>query len=127
MELARFYTSGGDFSRAVKHYEIVVENLADSPEAHHNLGDLYLRLGQSGRARAAYEQALVLAPNLGPTHAALGKLYLQQGDERQALAAFERARAAGARVDPATLRRLRARHPTGSSLDSPPPGSGGGV
>jgi Flp pilus assembly protein TadD len=127
MELSRFYASDGDFARAVKHYEIVVETLPDSPEVRHNLGDLYLRLGQSGRARAAYEQALVLAPNLGPTHAALGRLHLQQGDERRALAAFERARAAGARVDAAELRRLRARHPTPSSPDSAAPAADGGV
>ena len=52
------------------------------------IGSIYLEMGQSGRARAAFRKACELKPDAGQYHLGLGQSFLQQGQYREALVAI---------------------------------------
>jgi Flp pilus assembly protein TadD len=62
----------------------------------YRLGTLLARSGETAKARAAFEQALVLKPDLAEAHNDLGALLAQSGDVDAAIGRFRAALAANA-------------------------------
>ena len=52
----------GDFSKAIQHYEAILESGKYSSDLHYNLGNAYYQNGQLPQAILAYERALQLEP-----------------------------------------------------------------
>ena len=57
---------------------------SDRPEAHHNLGILFMELGRAGEAEAEFKAALALDPNFTPAAVTLADLYRSQKREAEA-------------------------------------------
>ena len=62
--LANAYARVSRFEDALKALELALKLDPESPTTHLNLGVCYQALGQSSRARAAYQEALRLQPDL---------------------------------------------------------------
>ena len=58
---------------------------ADQPQAHINLGNLYLRMGNAAEAESAYRQALILDEAYIPAYINLADLFRATGREQAAL------------------------------------------
>ncbi len=57
---------------------------ADRPESQLNIGLLYLELGESAKAQAAYQTVLARHPRFAPAYINLADLYRQQSDDTRA-------------------------------------------
>lgn len=81
-------------ARGIDEYIAAQTLNADQPFASSNLGNLYLRLGRSDEARAAYERALRIDRNHVPAYANLADLHRTLGDEAACEATLARGLAA---------------------------------
>jgi tetratricopeptide (TPR) repeat protein len=71
--------------QAIDDYVASQQYNADQPQAHINLGNLYLRMGDVERAELAYRQALVLDESYVPAFINLADLFRLAGREEAAL------------------------------------------
>ncbi len=67
------------FNTALDEYEEAQSVLADHPEGHMNLGNLYARRGATAQAEAAYLAAIARGPDFSPARIALATFYYQLG------------------------------------------------
>ena len=65
------------FAAALAEYEAAQLALADQPEGHANLGNLYAAQGNVAAAEKSYQQALALSPHFWPAANSLAILYVQ--------------------------------------------------
>jgi tetratricopeptide (TPR) repeat protein len=68
--------------RASAAYQKAIEINGNSADARHNLGTVYIQLGQIPEARAQFEAALQLEPNDAKTHYMMGTIFLQEDPAR---------------------------------------------
>ena len=85
--------AAGRLDEAASIFEGVAEQAPNLPQVHHNLGLVYRKKGDAGRAEAEFRKAVELDPNLADSHAALGVLLASQGKAEPALAEAEKASA----------------------------------
>jgi len=74
-----------------------------------NMGTLYYRRGDYGKAVEAYRRAIALRPNSAPTHRNLGDLLMRLGQKADAVASYQRAvnlAEAARQVNPADAQNL---------------------
>jgi tetratricopeptide (TPR) repeat protein len=69
--------------RGIDEYIASQRSNADRPEAHHNLGVLFMRLGRATEAAAALEQALAVDPTFVPAAVTLSDLYRATGRDAE--------------------------------------------
>ncbi|MEN8214250.1 MAG: tetratricopeptide repeat protein [Pseudomonadota bacterium] len=79
------------FEKALEEYESLQLSLADTPEAHLNLGVMYADQKQLEKAEQAYRQAIRLAPEFIPARVNLANLYNRMGRNHDAEAQFREA------------------------------------
>jgi Flp pilus assembly protein TadD len=79
------------FEAALNEYVAAQLFNAERPEAHANLGGLYLERGKLDEARAAYARAIELDPTFHPAVIALAELTRANGDEGGAEAMLQKA------------------------------------
>jgi tetratricopeptide (TPR) repeat protein len=79
------------FTTALGEYEAAQVILADHPEGHVNLGDLYAEMGRMDRAERAYRTAIGRAPDFVPAHLRLATFYYRSGQIAEAEQTFRRA------------------------------------
>jgi len=72
------------FDEALAEFEAVQAENADRPEAHANLGNLYLSRGEAARAEATYRKAIALDAHFLPAYVNLADLYRGSGREAEA-------------------------------------------
>jgi Flp pilus assembly protein TadD len=72
------------FVKAMQEYVAVQTYLADRPESHTNLGNMYAEGGETERAVAEYRNAIEIDPTFEVAYANLADLYRARGDEAQA-------------------------------------------
>jgi tetratricopeptide (TPR) repeat protein len=75
--------------QAIADYVASQQYNADQPQAHVNLGNLYLRMGDVERAELAYRQALVLDESYVPAFINLADLFRMTGREAAAVNTLE--------------------------------------
>jgi tetratricopeptide (TPR) repeat protein len=71
-------------------YKMAQMALADYPEGHLNLGNLYASQGQSELAIESYRQSIQQNPYFLPSYSALASLYYTIGQKQQAVLMFEK-------------------------------------
>lgn len=76
-------------AQAIDDYVASQQYNADQPQAHINLGNLYLRMGDSAKAELAYRQALLLDRSYVPAYVNLADLFRLAGREETALNTLE--------------------------------------
>lgn len=74
----------GHFEQSLAEYVAAQHFNAERPESHANLGELYLRRGQTEQARAAFREALALDRTFYAAAVTLAELERRQGDEAAA-------------------------------------------
>jgi Tfp pilus assembly protein PilF len=79
------------FERALQEYQELQLSLADTPEAHLNLGVMYADQQQLQQAEQAYREALRLAPEFMPARVNLANLYNRMGRNHDAEEQFREA------------------------------------
>ncbi len=79
------------FDRALEEYKAAQRALADHPEGHLNLGNLYARMGQLEQAQQAYRTAIDLDAYFTPAYNTLGQLYYATGRRQEAADIFRQA------------------------------------
>jgi Flp pilus assembly protein TadD len=72
------------FARALDEYVAAQTYNADRPEAHANLGNLYVRRGDGERAVGEYRKAIDIDPTFVPAYANLADLYRARGADGDA-------------------------------------------
>lgn len=80
------YEAEGDLDHARRQYRKAVEKDPANHVAWTNLGNVLSRLDEGARARAAYAQALALAPGYGPAVNNLAMSYLSAREPQPELA-----------------------------------------
>ena len=75
--------------QALEEYKSAQLALADHPEGHVNLGNLYARMGQAEPAQQAYQTAISLDAHFAPAYQALGQLYYATQRQPEAIATFQ--------------------------------------
>jgi tetratricopeptide (TPR) repeat protein len=70
--------------RVLDEYREAQQAMADTPEAHLNLGVLHAALGDTATAEADYKKAVDMAPGFVPARVNLANLYNQMGRNRDA-------------------------------------------
>ncbi len=75
-----------ELAKALGEYVAAQTYNADRPEAHVNLGNLYLRRGEPERAITAYRKAIAIDPAFVPAYANLADLYRARGADGEAQA-----------------------------------------
>jgi tetratricopeptide (TPR) repeat protein len=70
------------FNRAIASYQQAIAINSNNGDARHNLGTVFLQIGQNEQARAQFEAALAVDPNDAKTHYMLGTIYLQDDPTR---------------------------------------------
>jgi len=73
----------------LEEYKAAQIALADHPEGHLNLGNLYVNQGKSELAIQAYRQSIQLNPYFLPSYSALANLYYTIGQRQKAVAIFK--------------------------------------
>jgi tetratricopeptide (TPR) repeat protein len=86
-ELAAALIATGDLSRA----SAILEKIPPDAVALTNLGNVYLRQGNLGRAASALQQALAIDPDLADTNQLLGTVKARQGDRTAAESFYRKA------------------------------------
>ena len=72
------------FARALEEYVDAQVYNADRPEGHANLGNLYARRGEGGRAIAEYRKAIAIDPTFVPAYANLADYHRSRSADREA-------------------------------------------
>jgi tetratricopeptide (TPR) repeat protein len=90
--IGEFYARAGKHDKAITHFRRSIE-LFPTGRVWLALGNEYRVLGQWGRARAAFESAIELNPDVATAHAgrAQALLKLSSGSREEAMASLERA------------------------------------
>jgi len=88
--LAGIYEERGENLESIKQYEHAIR-ISPKPRALHNLGNLYLKIGDIRSAIAMFKIALVQNPDPSWTLNSLGAAYLAQGKIDRAVREFQRA------------------------------------
>ncbi len=78
------------FKKALDEYIAIQTYLADRPEGHTNLGNLYALRGDAAAAIAAYQRAIAIDPLFTAAFANLADIYRAGGDEANAEATLRR-------------------------------------
>lgn len=71
------------FNAALVEFESIQQENADRPEAHANLGNLYLARGEATRAEAAYRKAIALDAHFVPAYVNLADIYRATGRDSE--------------------------------------------
>jgi Ca-activated chloride channel family protein len=79
------------YADAVNLYKQAIKLKKDYAEAHMNLGDAYLRLGEFKKAIESYKQAVKYQPALALAFNNLGTAYYKLGDHKKAIGAYQEA------------------------------------
>jgi Flp pilus assembly protein TadD len=85
------YSTLGEFSKAVHHYQEAARLDPKNTWVRNNLGSVYRTVGRTGDAIAQYMEAIRLNPNDAKAHNNLGYVFLMQGKLAQASAQFDEA------------------------------------
>jgi tetratricopeptide (TPR) repeat protein len=72
------------FDKGIEEYLASQRSNSDRPEAHHNIGILFMELGRSNEAEAEFKKALELDPTFVPGAVTLADLYRGQKREAEA-------------------------------------------
>ena len=80
----------GYLEQAAESFQQVLAVKPDDPEAHYNLGTLYLRRKEFAQARESLQQTLKLKPNYPEAWNNLGMLAAQEGHADEAVQNFQR-------------------------------------
>jgi Tfp pilus assembly protein PilF len=97
MNLCRMYRQTGSLEAARIAGEQAV-GMGNAAEAHADLADVYLNLGETDRALACFERAIAKTPDLPRAHLGLSHALLKKGEFRAGWAEYEwRYRLAGTR------------------------------
>ncbi|MCG6876974.1 MAG: tetratricopeptide repeat protein [Betaproteobacteria bacterium] len=102
-ELARRAAVDGQIRQAHELLERAVALDPRSPDAHSDLGNVYLMLGEDAKAERSYGAALALSAQHAPALANLGLLRARRGDRAAALECFRQA----VRADPWSVQAIR--------------------
>ncbi len=78
--LGRALAEGGNFNRAVPHYELALQLHPELASAHSNLANAFVELGRTREGEAEAREALRLKPTLPEAHNTLGNALLLGGD-----------------------------------------------
>jgi len=79
----KFYFDAGNLAQAEIQYRAAVENLPN-PEGWDGLGDVYLRLGDPGKAESAWRESLRLSTYDTHAHVSLGNVCFASGRQAEA-------------------------------------------
>jgi tetratricopeptide (TPR) repeat protein len=91
---AKVQSAKGDFGAAEKTLKDAIAKNSEEPVLNVVLGDLYInRMRLPAEAKAAYQRAIALNPNLAAAHYALGVSLQMQGDAHGARRAYTQAKA----------------------------------
>ena len=72
--------ASGDLAAATRKYEAIIRMQPRMAEAYANLGNLYYQQEEGARAKAAYQKALELKPELAGPHFFLGVIAFGEHD-----------------------------------------------
>lgn len=89
--LARLSDSKGQLAESAELYEAIIAAGPPLYDTHSQLSQIYLRMGQQGKALQSLQQALQQYPLDGALHYRLGQIYKQEGHLKEAGRAFETA------------------------------------
>jgi predicted TPR repeat methyltransferase len=88
-QIARAYEHRGEIQHALEHYQASLHAAPDYIEAHHNLGQLFLKTNHLDAAIKQFNNVLALNPQHTNAHFYLGVAYLMQEKLEPAKDAFE--------------------------------------
>ncbi len=80
-----------NFDAAVEAYSARIDVHPNDPEAHHDLGDIYLRQGRHDEALAEFTVAVMLRPDHAEAHAAIAQVHLRDARYADAIESSRRA------------------------------------
>ncbi|MBL8517715.1 MAG: type IV pilus biogenesis/stability protein PilW [Betaproteobacteria bacterium] len=89
--LASEYYQRRNFAIAIEEAESALKAIPTYSPAHMMLGLIYMEIGDDGKARTSFEQALRLAPNDPDVLNNFGWFLCQRGDARRAMPMFQQA------------------------------------
>ncbi len=81
----------GDFSGAVRQYEIAMKINPESPKPYFNLANIFYEQGKIGDAVSYYQKAIQLDPDYAKAHYNLANVYSQTGKKDLAIRHFKEA------------------------------------
>jgi len=80
MRQAELLYRNGKLNQAIAQYNSIIQDGSDTALAYASLARVYLKQGNTLRARSAATKALELAPLLPASHVALGEVYYREGE-----------------------------------------------
>lgn len=93
LDRANRFAANGRFDMAITHYETALSLNPDNVDAHNNLGNVYVTLGDATRAAMHYQSALAIDPSYVEAHNNLGNILMRSGRVKQALEHYQEAAA----------------------------------
>ena len=89
--IGSLYAARQEFDAAAHAYSRRIDAHPNDPDAHYDLGDIYLRQGRHADALAEFAVTVLLAPSHARAHGGIAQAYLREGNYEQAAAAARRA------------------------------------